>query len=368
MLKTLRAGAMGSLGLAVLLMGLSACGSDDSIAPAAEVTEATGTAALSAKTAKTAKTLRIAVIPKGTTHEFWKSIHAGAVKAQRELVAAGTPVEIIWKGPLKEDDRTSQIDTVQTFVGQGVDGIVLAPLDSKALVAPVALAVGSKIPVVIIDSGLESELPASTVATNNKAGGMLAGKRLGEVLSGTGSVIMLRYQEGSASTAAREAGFLEAMLAFPGITLISTDQYAGATRDTALTAAQNVLTRFKDQVNGVFTPNESSTAGMILALTERNLSGTSGKEGKEGLVKHVGFDASAPLIEALDQGRVQGLVVQDPFQMGYLGVKTLYDVTLGKTVARQTDTPVQLVTPENRAEAAIKDLLNPPLAQYLNTP
>lgn len=353
MLKTTLAAAASSLCLAVLVMSLSACGGDDSTAAAPVVAGGPPVPA---------KTLRIAVIPKGTTHEFWKSIHAGAVKAQRELVAAGTPVEIIWKGPLKEDDRTSQIDTVQTFVGQGVDGIVLAPLDSKALVAPVALAVGAKIPVVIIDSGLESELTASTVATNNKSGGMMAGKRLGEVLGGKGSVIMLRYQEGSASTAAREAGFLEAMQAFPGITLISTDQYAGATRDTALTACQNVLTRFKNQVDGVFTPNESSTAGMILALTEQNLSG------KDGAIKHVGFDASAPLIEALDQGRIQGLVVQDPFQMGYLGVKTLCDVKAGKTVAKQTDTPVQLVTPENRSEAAIKDLLNPPLAQYLNAP
>ena len=353
MLKNILA-ASAFLFVALLLMGLTACGGDDSTAAAP--------VAGSTPTPVPAKTLRIAVIPKGTTHEFWKSIHAGAVKAQRELVAAGTPVEIIWKGPLKEDDRTSQIDTVQTFVGQGVDGIVLAPLDSKALVAPVALAVGAKIPVVIIDSGLESEVTSSTVATNNKSGGMMAGKRLGEVLGGKGSVIMLRYQEGSASTAAREAGFLEAMQAFPNITLISTDQYAGATRDTALTACQNVLTRFKGQVDGVFTPNESSTAGMILALTEQNLSG------KDGAVKHVGFDASAPLIEALDQGRIQGLVVQDPFQMGYLGVKTMCDVKAGKTVAKQTDTPVQLVTPENRSEAAIKDLLNPPLAQYLTAP
>lgn len=299
--------------------------------------------------------LRIAVIPKGTTHEFWKSIHAGAVKAQRELTAAGTPVEIIWKGPLKEDDRTSQIDTVQTFVGQGISGIVLAPLDRTALVAPVQLAVTAKIPVVIIDSGLASELPASTVATDNRAGGRLGGKRLGEVLGGKGKVILVRYQEGSASTADREAGFLDAMKEFPELVLVSTDQYAGATRETALTACQNLLNRFAD-IQGVFTPNESSTAGMALALQERNLAKT---------IKHVGFDASLPLIEALDQGRIQGLVVQDPFQMGYLGVKTLATVIAGGAVPKQTDTPVQLVTPDNRNQPAIKDLLNPPLAQYL---
>lgn len=327
---------------ATAVLALAACGDD---APATSTTAGTG--------AK--PTLRVAVIPKGTTHEFWKSIHAGAIKAQRELTAAGTPIEIVWKGPLKEDDRTSQIDTVQTFVGQGISGIVLAPLDRTALVAPVQLAVSAKIPVVIIDSGLASDLPASTVATDNRAGGKLGGKRLGEILGGKGKVILLRYQEGSASTADREAGFLDAMKDFPGIELVSTDQYAGATRETALTASQNLLNRFAD-IQGVFTPNESSTAGMALALQERALAKS---------VKHVGFDASQPLIEALDQGRIQGLVVQDPFAMGYLGVKTLATVIAGGVVAKQTDTPVQLVTPENRNEPAIKDLLNPPLAQYL---
>ena len=91
---------------------------------------ATPTAAKSAETTSTGsdkKKLVIAVIPKGTTHEFWKTVHAGVVKAERELNAAGTPVKIIWKGPLKEDDRVSQIDTVQNFVAQGVHGIVLMP-------------------------------------------------------------------------------------------------------------------------------------------------------------------------------------------------------------------------------------------------
>ncbi|MHC4510414.1 MAG: substrate-binding domain-containing protein, partial [Planctomycetota bacterium] len=100
---------------------------------------------------------QIAVIPKGTTHVFWKSIHAGAVKAEQELKAAGLDVEVIWKGPLKEDDRESQIRVVEDFVTRGVTGIVLAPLDDVALRMPVKDAVSYGIPVVIIDSGLKSE-------------------------------------------------------------------------------------------------------------------------------------------------------------------------------------------------------------------
>jgi ribose transport system substrate-binding protein len=299
---------------------------------------------------------QIAVIPKGTTHEFWKSIHAGAVKAERELNAAGRDVEIIWKGPLKEDDRAEQIKVVENFIGRGVAGIVLAPLDNQALVAPVDTAADQGIPVVIIDSGINTEHIASFVATNNFKGGQSGGKRLGEILDGKGKVLLLRYQEGSASTMQREAGFLDALKAFPGIEVISGNQYAGPTRDTAFTASQNLLNQYGQQIQGVFTPNESSTAGMILALAEANLAGK---------IKHVGFDCSEPLVAALKAGTVQGLVVQDPFQMGYLGVKNIADVLAGKAVPKQIDTPVQLVTPENLEEPAIRDLLNPPLDEYL---
>src|SRR5512144_3031790 len=100
------------------------------------------------------KKLTIAVIPKGTTHEFWKSIHAGANKAASELTAQGTQVEVVWKGPLREDDREQQIQVVEGFTSQGVSGIVLAPLDDRALVRPVEDAKRASIPTVIIDSAL----------------------------------------------------------------------------------------------------------------------------------------------------------------------------------------------------------------------
>src|SRR5215475_16091952 len=103
------------------------------------------------------ETYTIAVVPKGTTHEFWKSINAGAVKAQRELSTNGTKVEIIWKGPLREDDRDQQIQVVENFMARHVSAIVLAPLDSQALVRPVNNAIGAGVPVVVIDSDLKSD-------------------------------------------------------------------------------------------------------------------------------------------------------------------------------------------------------------------
>src|SRR4029078_13182565 len=221
------------------------------------------------------KKLTIAVIPKGTTHEFWKSIHAGSNKAAGELKAQGTDIEVIWKGPLREDDREQQIQVVEGFAAQGVSGIVLAPLDDRALVRPVADARQAGVPTVIIDSGLQSEDFVSFVATDNRKGGSLAAERMGQLLGGKGKVLVLRYAEGSASTTERETGFIETIKQkFPEIELVSTDQYAGATRDTAKRASENLLNRFGDQVQGIFTPNESSTARMLLALHDHAQAGT----------------------------------------------------------------------------------------------
>jgi ribose transport system substrate-binding protein len=210
-----------------------------------------------------AKKWQVMVIPKGTTHEFWQSVHAGASKAAEEL----GNVEVVWNGPAREDDRKAQIELVQTAVAKGVDGIVLAPLDARALVEPVEQAIAKGIPVVIIDSALESDKMASFVATDNYHGGVLAARRLGGLLKGEGKIILLRYSVGSASTDERERGFTDTIKKeFPKVVYLSDDQYAGATSDLAQQKAQNLLTRFRGQCDGVFCPNESSAVGMLRAL------------------------------------------------------------------------------------------------------
>lgn len=301
--------------------------------------------------ASSANQITIAVIPKGTTHEFWKSVHEGAVQAERELQSAGEPVRVIWKGPFREDDRELQVQVVEGFVSQGVKGIVLAPLDDRALVRPVEEARRAGVPTVIIDSDLRSDSIVSFVATDNLKGGQLAADRLGELLAGKGNVLLLRYAEGSASTTAREKGFLDEMKAkFPGIRIVSQDQYAGPTRETGKRASENILNRFGANLQGVFTPNENSSVGMLLALQDI---------GKVGAIKHVGFDAGSTLLEALRKGQIQGLVVQNPMRMGYLGVKTMMDHLKGRPVPRRIDTGVMIVTAENMDTPEVKALLNP---------
>ena len=308
--------------------------------------------------AKSASTpLTIAVIPKGTTHEFWKSIHAGAVQAANELSASGDSIHLIWKGPLREDDREQQVQVVEGFISQRVDGLVLAPLDERALARPVEEALAAGVPTVIIDSRLESDAIVSYVATDNAKGGELAADRLGTLLGGKGKVLVLRLQEGSASTTAREDGFLSRLAAqYPGITVVSSNQYAGATRETAKQAAENLLNRFGNDLQGIFTPNESSTIGMLLALQDI---------GKAGKIRFVGFDATQTLIDAIRAGQLDGFAVQNPMRMGYLGVKTMVAHLRGQPLEKRIDTGVTMVTPENLDRPEVQELLHPPIDKYL---
>jgi ribose transport system substrate-binding protein len=298
---------------------------------------------------------RIAVIPKGTTHEFWKAVHAGAVKASREL-----NVEIVWKGPLQEDDLKAQIDVVQSFMAQGVSGIVLAPLNDKALEKPVADAANAKIPVVIFDSDVAGDKHKSFVATDNEAAGRMAADKMASLLGRKGKVAVLRYQEGSASTNKREQGFLEAIRKIDTITIVSDNQYGGATTESAfqkaesLLAAQNAAT---GGIQGVFCPNESTTFGMLLALRKANVAGK---------IQFVGFDASEKLVSALKEGHISALVVQDPFKIGYESVRTMAEVLAGKPVEARIDTGATVVDRGNVGSPEVKALLAPDLTQWLN--
>ncbi len=293
--------------------------------------------------------MQIAVIPKGTTHVFWKSVEAGAMKAGEEL-----GVDVIWKGPLTEDDKDQQIKVVEDFITKGVKGIALAPLDDMALRGPVKEAQDAGIPVLIFDSSLRDAAPVSFVATDNHAAGKAGGERLVKLLGGKGRVVLLRYQEGSASTMEREAGFLEAMKAAPGMQILSDNQHGGATVESAQTRSESLLGRFKDAnglgIDGIFCPNESTTFGMLRALQNA---------GSAGKVKFVGFDSSDQLVKAIEDGQIDALVVQNPIQMGYLAVKNLVDHIKGTSVEPRIDTGATIVDKANINDPEIAALVKP---------
>jgi ribose transport system substrate-binding protein len=290
--------------------------------------------------------LTIAMVPKGTAHEFWKTVHAGADDAAKEL-----GVNLIWKGPLNENDREQQIKVIEDFVTQKVSGICVAPLDDKALRNPVDEALKEKIPVLVFDSGLADFTgTVSFVATDNKKGGMIAAEAMAKSLGKGGKVIVLRYIEGSASTNQREEGFLEAAKA-AGLEIVSDNQYAGATVDTAMSASENLMNRFRDGVQGIFCPNESSTAGMLKVLQDLKLAGK---------VAFYGFDASEKLVAALGAGEINGLVVQNPYNMGKLSVESMVKAIKGEKVESRLDTGATLVTKENMSQPDIDKVLHPP--------
>jgi len=345
----------------VALASLAACGAPDEPAttsparPAADDAGPVGSRCTPPAGAAASDLLKVAVIPKGSTGEFWKSVHAGAVKAELELEG----VQTIWKGPTKEDDREQQINVVESFVSTGVDGIVLAPLDDVAMIGPVRDAVEQEIPVVIMDSGLEAEPCrdyASFVATDNYVGGRKAARHLAELLDGEGRVLLLRYMVGHASTTQREEGFLDVIAEeYPSLQVVSSDQYSGPTTESAYAEAESLLARFPE-LDGIFCPNETSTFGMLLALRDA---------GRAGTARFIGFDSSEKLVDALGEGDIDGLVLQDPLQMGYVAVKTLVDYLRGNGVSVRIDTGSVVATRENMDEPRIGELLAPPIGQFL---
>jgi ribose transport system substrate-binding protein len=291
--------------------------------------------------------LSLAVIPKGTTHVFWKAVEKGAKEAGQEL-----GVDVTWKGPLVENDRAQQIQLVQQFVSQKVDGIALAPLDHAALAGPVAQARAAGIPVVIYDSALDGEAPrdfASTVSTDNEKGGRMAGEELARRMGAAGGkVVILRYMVGSASTASREEGALAVLRSKPSIEIAVENRYGGATAGEAKTEALNLADAL-GKAAGVFCPNESSTMGMLLALRQLGLAGK---------IRFVGFDSSPPLIEALKSGEIDALVVQDPRRMGNLAVKTLVAAIRKERIETSIDTGAVLATKDDLEKPEIRRLFD----------
>jgi ribose transport system substrate-binding protein len=297
------------------------------------------------------KQFRIAVIPKGTSHEFWKSVHFGAQKAAKELGG----VEVIWRGPVVESDTGSQIEVVKSMVTLGVDGIVLAPNQKGGLVDATQEAIDEGIPVVIFDSGLdEGPKIVSYVATDNFKGGTLAAEEMAKAIEEKGNVILLRYLAGSESTEQRENGFLEGIKKYPGIKVVSSDQRGGENATTAKEKVDQLLQLHGKDLAGIFAVCEPNANGTLEALRNAGL---------EGKVKFIGFDPSDALVEGLENGSCSGIVLQDPVEMGYRGVMTVVAHLNGETAEDFISTGEYVATPENMKDERIQELLKPSIAE-----
>jgi len=290
----------------------------------------------------------IAVIPKGNSDLFWQSVHAGAVKAARE-----NNVDVAWDGPATETDYGVQLQKVDAMLSRRVDAIALAPIDRQALVSVVNRAADRNVPVIIFDSGIDTDRFVAQVATDNYKAGQIAAERMGQILAGKGTVVMVAVKPGAASTEAREKGFEDVIhQKFPAIQILD-KRYGMALVSQSLLVTENMLTAHPD-VDGIFASNESTTIGAAQALRSRPRK-----------VKLVGFDWSPTLLDDLHSGLVDSLVIQDPFQMGYRAVLAAVQHLQGQPVTKITDLAPRLIDRENLNDAAIQAQLHPDLRKYL---
>lgn len=287
--------------------------------------------------------LSFAVIPKGLTHQFWLTVKKGAETAGKEF-----GIDIIWIGPKEETDVIPQINIVEDMIGRGVDAIVMAACDQDALIDVIERAQGKGIPVVTIDSGVNSDVPVSFVATDNVAGAEAAARELAKLIGEAGPVGLIPFVKGAATSELREEGFKKGIAEFPNIN-IADIQHCQSDVNKAMNVTEDMLTAHPD-MKGLFATNEPAAIGAVQSVEAA---------GRAGEFKIVAFDASPDEITALERGTIHALIVQNPFNMGYLGVKSAYDHLQGSPVEKRIDTGVEVITKENLNDPEIQKLLNP---------
>ena len=293
---------------------------------------------------------RIGVVPKATGLVFWQSAHAGAVAGGLEA-----DVEVVWQGPATETEYARQITIVDSMINSRVDGIVVAPTDATALVSVVERAQAAGIPVVVFDSGINTDNYVSFVATDNYKGGVLGARRMAALLDGTGQVALMRMVPGSHSTNLREEGFKDTLAKeFPGIEVVAED-YCMADHAKSLEIAENFLTAHPE-LDGIFGSTEPATVGPARAVQGRNLSGK---------VRLVGFDYGETIERGLKDGVIDAVVVQDPFRIGYVAVQTMVSRLNGDTPPKRIDTPIRVISAADLADPEVDAFLHPDLERYL---
>ena len=304
--------------------------------PTAPVTGAPGNTP-----ATSAATFRIAVIPKGLGHDFWNKVRAGAEEAAAEQNAL-----VLWNGPATEQDIAGQISILEGHVADRVDAIVIAACDAEALIEPIRKAIEAGIPVITIDSGVNSDLPQSLIATDNEKGAAMAADHIAELIGGEGEVGLIAFLKGAKTSDLRESGFKAGLKQHPGLKLVPV-QYCNSQSDLAMNNTDAMLAAHPN-LKAIFASNEPAAIGAAQALLIA---------GKAGKVILVAFDAAPSELQDLQAGTIQALIVQDPHRMGYEGVANAVRAIKGEKVEKRIDTGVVLVTQENLDDPDIQKLV-----------
>ncbi|MET2830219.1 ABC transporter substrate-binding protein [Mesorhizobium shangrilense] len=293
----------------------------------------------------------IPIIVKDTTSFYWQIVLAGARKAGKDL-----GVNVPELGAQAETDVNGQISILENAVAGNPAAVVISPTEFKALGKPIDEA-ATKVKVIGIDSGADSKAFTSFLTTDNVQGGRVAADGLAAAIGAAnggkveGKVALITALPGAGSLEQRAQGFKEELKAkYPGLTLVA-DKYADGQATTGLNIATDLITANPD-LKGIFASNLIMAQGVGQAVAENKLAGK---------LALIGFDSDEKLIKFLNDGVISGLVVQDPYRMGYDGIKTALAASKGEKVEANVDTGANLVTKANMKEPKIDALLNPKL-------
>jgi ribose transport system substrate-binding protein len=288
--------------------------------------------------------LKIAVVPKAIGFSYWESVHQGAECAASKL----SNVTVQWNGVTAETDVTGQVNLLTNYITQGVNGLVYAATDAKALAQVTSQAMNTGVKVVNIDSGTTPQ-PANVplFATDNVASAGKVADLLSQALNGKGKVAFLPFLAGSATNDERAQGFLNGLKNHPGLDLVAT-QYTQSDTNKALQETEDILSAHPD-LNGIFAANEPGVIGAAEAVK---------RAGKAGKVVIIGWDAAPDELTAVKQGEISALVVQNPFKMGYDGVNAVVKEVRDGAQVQNEDTGVSFVTPQNLNDPKTQAVLN----------
>jgi ribose transport system substrate-binding protein len=303
--------------------------------------------------AQTVRQWRIAFVPAAETPDFWAAVKAGAEKAQSEATNEKQEIRLLWLEPKAGamTERAEQMTRIEEAVVTSAHGIIVTPVHATAILPSVELAVRQGIKVVTMGTPLTYPLLTSSVAINNYQAGAEAATLLGRVLGERGKVIVLRHVQAVQQIEKRELGFLDAMRKiYPEIEVISPDLLAAPDEASARRACESLLRQYGSGVQGIFTAGLQTTEALQRALVEAGLSSK---------IKHVGYDHSAALVTALRQGQLAGLIIQDPFTLGYLATKTMVEALQGKRVSPRVEAPVYTLTLASIDKPEIQAIINP---------
>ncbi|SHH78692.1 substrate-binding domain-containing protein [Clostridium grantii] len=274
---------------------------------------------------------QVALIVKSREDYYWETVKMGADIAAKEF-----GVEINYMAPIDESDIDAQIKMVSEAVNKGVDAIILAPSDSKALVDIANKARNHKIPVIIIDSNLETDAINSFIATDNFEAGKKAGEELINLVGEKANVALMGYVKGNLTGDQRESGFLDTLSKYPNIKVVA-KKYCSEDSSLATTLTKNVLSEYPN-LDAIVALNSVSTIGVADAIYEMNLMNG---------IKIVGFDSTPKEIQYIEKNVIQATIIQNPFNMGYLSVKNASSSINSEKIEEYIDTGSKVINKEN---------------------